>query len=373
MYPRFFVTLSWLLLLLLPGRPAAAGEALTFAGIRLDLFGGWAYGKTDENLYLDAGTDGEWENANLALSARRDFSSKLRVVGQAELSQSPGESEIELDYLFLDWRPNDTYTLRLGRSKQPFGIYSEFFDLGTDRPFYDLPQGIYGPTEIVAESLDGLSLLARRDLAGSELRFDAYIGKVRFSATEPWEELEEGEAILEPEEEEIDREETFGFRLEWQNRAGFTLGVSAFRGEDTHEGDEEEFAAARAFGGHLVWDTGIWLVRAEAVHFEEEGNLNIEAAYLEAARHFGDHWQAAVRWDHTSTEVEEEDLGEFGAEELGEHRDLAVGVNYWVNPGLVLKLSHHWVEGERFLAGGEIGTPEANEARLIRFGVQFLY
>jgi hypothetical protein len=361
------------LLGLFPGRPAAADDRLSIGGVRFDLFGGWAYGKTDENLYLDASADGEWENANLALSARRDFSSRLRMVGQVELSQRPGESEVELDYLFLDWRPNDVYTLRLGRSKQPFGIYSEFFDLGTDRPFYDLPQSIYGPTEIVAESVDGLSFLARRDFAGSELRLEAYVGKVRFAATEPWEALEEGEEILELEEEDIDREETVGFRLEWQNRTGFTAGVSAFRGEDTHGGDEEEFGKARGVGGHLMWDTGVWLVRAEAVHFEEEGNLDIEAAYLEAARHFGEHWQAALRWDYSTTEVEEADLEESGAEELGEHRDLALGVNYWVNPGLVIKLSHHWVEGERFLAGGEIGTPEANEARMVRLGVQFLY
>lgn len=353
--------------------PAAAGDQLSWPGLRLDVFGGWAWGETSENIYLDASRSGEFEKGNLAISARHDFSPKLRGVAQVELEQAPGETEVDLDYFFLDWRPDDTYTIRLGRSKQPFGIYSEFFDLGTDRPFYDLPQGIYGPTEIVAESLDGLSFLARRDLAGNELRFDAYVGKVRFAATEPWEDLEDGETLIETEEEDIDREETVGVRLEWQNRAGLTLGLSAFRGRDTHNGDEEEFGSARAFGGHLVWDDGRWLVRAEAVHFEEEGNLDVEAAYFEAARRFGKHWQAALRWDRSTTRVEEEDLDEFGAEELGEHRDLAVGVNYWLNPGLVLKLSHHWVEGERFLAGGEIGTPEANEARLIRFGVQFLY
>lgn len=369
---KFATSAGFLIVFLLAGRPATAGDALSFAGVRLDLFGGWAYGKTDENFYLDASPDGESENANLAISARHDFSPKLRLVGQAELSRRPGESEAELDYLFLDWRPTDNTTWRLGRSKQPFGIYAEFFDLGTDRPFYDLPQGIYGPTEIVAESFDGLAFQARRELGAGELRLDAYAGKVRFAATEPWEAAGDLEQSFEVEEEDIDRNETVGFRLEWQNRGGLTVGVSAFRGEDTHAGDADEFGAALGGGAHLMWDSGDWLVRAEAARFEEKHNLEVEAAYLEVARRFGPHWQGAFRWDRSTTLVDEADLEELGAD-LGEHRDVAAGLNYWFNSKLVLKLSHHWVEGQRFLAGEELGSPEANETKMIRFGVQFLY
>lgn len=358
-----------------PASPARASENLKVGGVRFDLFGGWAYGKTGEHSYLDATEDGEAENVNLALSARRDFSKKLRLVAQAEASRVPGESEIELDYLFLDWRPTAATTWRFGRSKQPFGIYAEFYDLGTDRPFYDLPQGLYGPTEIVAENFDGIAFQYRHELTTSELRLDAYAGKIRFSATEPWEpsaegENGEGEVLLE--EEDIDRNDTVGFRLEWQQRNGLTLGVSAFRGNDNHAGDLGNFGAAVGGGVHLMWDSGEWLVRAEAARFEESENQEVEAAYLEVARHFGPHWQAAARWDRSTTLVDEADLEELGAT-LGEHRDVAVGLNYWFSPNLVLKLSNHWVEGHRFLSRDEIGDLERNYTRMIRFGVQFLY
>lgn len=372
MKATFSFTASLILLALVPAAPAAAGEALDFPGLRLDLFGGLAGGRTGEGLYLGATESGEFENANLAINARHEFTSALAGIAQVELTQKPGDTEVELDYFFLDWRPNDTTTWRFGRAKQPFGIYSEFYDLGTDRPFYDLPQGLYGPTEIVAESLDGVSCLTRFDLAKSELRLDAYAGRVRFTATEPWEDLEEGPRALEVEEEDIDRDETVGFRLEWERSSGLTLGLSAFRGEDEHGGDDEDFGAALAAGAHLAWDDGTWLVRAEAVHFEEGDNLDVDAAYLEAARHFGKHWQGALRWDRSTTTVEEEDLEELGATALGEHRDLAAGINYWVSSGLVVKLSHHWVEGERFLAG-EDGERTENGTELWRLGVQFLF
>lgn len=359
----------FLLPALLPFR-ADASEALDFPGLRLDLFGGAAWGRTDGGIYLDASESGEFENGVLAINGRHEFSSSLAGIAQVELIKRPHDSEVELDYFFLDWRPNDVATWRFGRTKQPFGLYAEFHDLGTDRPFYDLPQSVYGPTEIVAESLDGVSLLLRRDFAASELHLEAYAGRVRFDASEPWEALEEGSG-LEEDTEEIRRDETVGVRVEWEHRSGITLGFSAFRGEDQHGGDED-FSAALGTGLHLRWENDLWLMRAEAVRFDEGENLRIDAAYLEAARRFGKHWQAAARWDRSITDVEEEDLEDLGAAALGHHRDLAAGLNYWVNSNLVIKLSHHWVEGKRFLRGDDGGRQEGG-TELWRFGVQFLY
>lgn len=372
---RFFFPV---LLFLLVGLPAFADDTISLPGLRVDVFGGWAWGETTESGYLDATPDGEAERGELHLALRHDFSKRLKAVGQIELYQRPDRSKVELDFLFLEWRPSDRQTWRLGRSKQPFGIYSEFYDLGTDRPFYDVPQGLYGPTEIVAESLDGLSLFTRKDFSLGELSLDVYGGKVRFEPTEPWEILEEEEAGAEGDEEvegffaseDVDRNETFGFRLEWQARSGFTTGLSAFRGKDSHS-DDADFGTALAIGVHAMWDNGVWLFRAEAVRFEERGNLEIDATYIEVARHLGP-WQLALRWDRAKTEVAEIDLEEVGLASLGEHRDVAAGLNYWIKPNLVLKLSHHRVEGGRFLAA--VGDEVTNEEiGLWRFGVQFNY
>ena len=364
------------LLFLLFGLPALADDTISLPGLRVDVFGGWAWGETTESGYLDATPNGEAERGELGVALRHDFSTRLKAVGQIELSQRPGESEAELDFLFLEWRYSDNQTWRFGRSKQPFGIYSEFYDLGTDRPFYDIPQGLYGPTEIVAESLDGISFFTRRDYSLGELSLDVYAGKSRFEPTEPWEFLEEAEEGEEEGEEgfapseDVDRNETVGIRLQFQTRFGLTAGFSTFRGKDTHSGDAD-FGVAYAMGAHIMWDNGVWLLRAEAVRFEEDGNLDIDTAYIEAARRLGP-WQLALRWDRAITTVDEFDLESEGVSSLGEHRDLAAGLNYWVRSNLVLKLSHHRVEGGRFLALSADGLNE-EEIGLWRFGVQFVY
>lgn len=362
---------STILLAIIPAAPAAASQTLDFPGLRLDLFGGAAWGRTSSGVYLDATDSGEFENGVLAINGRHEFSSSLAGIAQVELIRRPGDSDVDLDYLFLDWRPNDATTWRFGRTKQPFGLYAEFHDLGTDRPFYDLPQSVYGPTEIVAESLDGVSFLLRRDLGASELHFEAYLGRVRFEASEPWEGLEDHPPAAGGDTEEVRRDETVGIRVEWEHQSGLTLGFSAFRGEDEHGGDED-FSAALGAGLHLRWENDLWLLRAEAVRFDEGDNLQIDAAYLEAAHRFGQHWQSALRWDRSTTRVEETDLGTLGTAALGHHRDLAAGLNYWINSNLVLKLSHHWVEGEHFLRG-EDGGRQTDGAEMWRFGVQFLY
>ncbi len=371
---RHFTILLASLLILTSSPPAKADTSLSFAGLRTDVFGGWAWGKTTQGEYLDGSQSGEAENAGVGLILRKEFSPSFQATGQFELEQHPGETEAVIDYLFVDWHPREEVSLRVGRTKQPFGIYSEFFAIGTDRPFFDLPQGVYGPAEIVAESFDGLTYSGRHDLSTGELRWDIYAGRISFATTEPWEDLraEElpGTVPLDVQEEKIHRDKTVGFRVEWQSNSNLTLGMSAYRGEDRHTGDEE-FGSAIGFGAHAMWENDTWLFRAEAVHFEEKGNLDVDAAYVEAARYFGPHWQAALRWDRSNTSLEEVDLESFGAATLGEHRDLALGVNYWLSSKLVFKLSHHWVEGGRFLSGED--TLAGEEIELWRFGVQFAY
>ena len=63
---------------------------------------------------------------------------------------------------------------------------------------------------------------------------------------------------------------------------------------------------------------------------------------------------------------------------LGLHEDLGLALNYWLNPGFVLKLNFHRVEGNRLafptqperileLLGG---TPLDDRTDLIQFGIQ---
>ena len=115
-------------------------------------FGGDAYGNTDASRYTVGSASGEYQSAQLALVTIADVSDRLQVSAQVFWKQLPDQSTTELDYAFAEWRFSDSLRLRAGRAKQPFGGYTEIFDVGTVRPFYALPQGVYGPAALVVRA-----------------------------------------------------------------------------------------------------------------------------------------------------------------------------------------------------------------------------
>ena len=92
----------------------------------------------------------------MALSVSSQLSSKLSVVTQLEAVNEEGEVDLELDFAFASWKFSDQAVLKAGSVKLPFGIWTEVFDVGTVRPFLDLPQGIYGPVGTVGERYQGI-------------------------------------------------------------------------------------------------------------------------------------------------------------------------------------------------------------------------
>jgi hypothetical protein len=96
-----------------------------------------------------------------------------------------------------------------------------------------------------------------------------------------------------------------------------------------------------------------------------------------------DSWQLAGRYDTIEAELPTTDLGSlppfFG--QLLDHEEIALGVNYWFSPNLVVRLSYQMVEGNRHAF---LETPEQvgellmtgvldDETDLIVFGAQFSF
>jgi hypothetical protein len=113
----------------------------------------------------------------LALSARPV--EKLRVSTLFELEQQEGAQKLEpaLEYAFAEWKFSEALRVRAGRVKLPFGIYTEILDVGTLRPFFTLPQGVYGPTGTVVPGYNGIGLTGRWSHGGTwALQYDVYGG-----------------------------------------------------------------------------------------------------------------------------------------------------------------------------------------------------
>ena len=77
---------------------------------------------------------------------------------ESDDSDANTNQDVELDYAFAEWFVSDALKIRMGRVKHPFGLYGEIFDVGTLRPFYLLPQSIYGPNGFTAKAYNGVGL-----------------------------------------------------------------------------------------------------------------------------------------------------------------------------------------------------------------------
>jgi hypothetical protein len=304
-------------------------------------FGGDAYGNTDVNRYLVASPTGAYQNAQLALAAIASPSEKLQISSQISWKQTSDGLQTELDYAFAEWRFSDAVRFRVGRAKQPFGIYTEIFDVGTLRPFYSLPQGVYGPAALVAKGYDGLGLTGRANLGDRwVLRYDLYGGGVRLANTALAPGLDAGEGAAE--DVEIIRD-VAGARANLETPVrGLRFGLSAYSGKE----EREEQVRHNVFGVHGEYLAGAWSARSEYVWHPEKDGPHLRAFYLEVARTFRLHWQAAARYDWSDTTFSS---GEpLPASSLGRHEDVAFGLNYVFSPAFVLKTSYHRVNGNRF-------------------------
>lgn len=336
--------------------------------------GGWAYGNTDGNSYLGGIEEGNYNNANTALNVTAEPGQRLHVTTQVEwrLEGSETETEVEIDFAFAEWRFSSAANLRVGKIKQPFGLSTEVFDVGTLRPFYALPQALYGPVGFVAEGYLGVGLTGERSFSGDwGLRYDAYVG------AQIVEEYEAPEAVLfgEPLAGEGFHNETtrdlVGGRLTIDAPGGLNFGASGYSGkvDDSQRRD--------GWGLHAEYAPAGWSLRAELAR-EKTREHKKRGGYVEIARRIGPHWQVAGQWGRLRTKVPAIETPFLPR--LLKHDEWALGLNYWVTPAFVFKASFQHVQGNRLAA---VEADELLEAiqegelraktRLLLVGAQFSF
>lgn len=335
---------AWLAIALATGLAAVTARAdESEQSVVIHGFGGWAYGKTDVNRYLGGTPDGEYDNANLSLNVSKRASERLAIVGQVEWFDNQGEVDVEFDYAFAEWKVNDALKLRVGRIKQPFGISSEVFDVGTLRPFYELPQSLYGPSGILGEAYVGVGLTgSQAGEHGWGVAYDAYFGGQNLEEYLPPEAFLRGEAVGESNAAEIERtRDLVGGRVVLETPVeGLRFGASGYTGHEIGSNRRT------GYGVHAEYLADGWLLRSEFAHETVADDVEGDAFYAEAAYHFNAHWQGALQYGRLTTSLSGVDASSTPS--LREHKEFAVGLNCWVTPEFVLKLSYHRVDGNRF-------------------------
>jgi hypothetical protein len=334
--------LGVLLSLMALGSVPAAAIELEDGKLSLNAFGSWAYGASDRNDYLVAHHTGHFDYGEFAFALTTRLSE--RAVAGAQLRYAPKNGGHFLDWAFGEWRFSDLVRVRAGVVKHPLGIFGEVPNVGTLRPFYLLPQGIYGHTEITGSGIEGFSISGlvpsdggwgfSYDLYGgaAKLRVDQVIDKV----LDPSSLIPGGTLAVRPEETKY----ILGGRIVVTTPIeGLEVRLSTY-GTPIQEDNGPRIVA----GPSLQYLDDTSSVRVEYFFSYEQGIQRAHVAYVEAARFLIGGFQVGARAEIYQTRLLQARVNSS----LLEHREIAATFNYWFDPGLVAKLSIHAVDGNRF-------------------------
>jgi len=351
------------------GAPAGAGAIEAGEKIWIHGYGNWSYGVTNGNVYQSGTDEGNYDNLEFSLSVAAEPVERTSIHAQIFVEKDAEGSNASVDYAFAEYAFDPALKFRIGAVKQPFGIFTEIFDVGTVYPFVDLAQGIYGPAGFVSEHFLGAAFTGRLPFgSGWQLQYDLYGGDMESAYATPWEAAAEGEAG----EASTDIQNMIGGRILLTTPdQSLTCGLSAYTGtEDTKTfGETDESHRHTAYGAQAEYFVGPATLRAEYAGQQTE-IASSNAAYAEAAWRLTPNWQLAARYDWSKTSLDEDG----GIDDnLLKHQDIGVAVDYFFSPNFVLKLAVHQVTGNRFAnVDDEAATPK-EKTTLVTFGTSFSF
>jgi len=323
--------------------------------IQIHGFGGWSYGKASELTFAGATTKGNSDNAQFALNVSAHPYERLSIVSQVNL-KTAGANDVDLDYAFAEWQVSDEIRFRVGRVKHPLGLYGEVFDVGTVRPFQNLPQSIYGPVGFTAKAYNGAGVTGLLRRGAWEVQYDAYAGEIDGDYTLALPPSPATVPAPSPNDSparpiQFRYRDIIGGRINITTPIeGLMIGGSAYKGTDdfvTTSIVKEVDRTVYVGSAELV--RGPLTARAEWGSGESKSIHTSDGGYAEVSYRVTPKWQLATRWDKLDIAVPAFPASFAGPlKTVLNHEDLAFGVNYWFNANFVARVNYHMVEGNRF-------------------------
>jgi hypothetical protein len=257
--------------------------------------------------------------------------------------------ELEVNWAYYRHRFDD-WVIKAGRFAEPFGMYSEVLTVGTLTPFYRPDYGFYPEG---AGTVDGIGVERTVRLSGWDLDFDLYGGGTEFyiSAATPV------GSFVQP----VRSERTLGGRMVLGSpfdNVRLTVSYQVLK-DDGGSGDE-----------------GVGYIHTPAVSLHlDRGRFEVNGEVLRSRFDFGEfltfYAQAGGELTNRLTLLAQYESGRltsegpFPSSEQEFWRDRIVGLNYTVNPNVVLKLEGHSARGWGF----DSYVPEEGPPGTTRFGI----
>jgi hypothetical protein len=212
------------------------------------------------------------------------------------------------------------------------------------RPFFVLPRGIYGETEMTGSGVEGAGISGLLfSQGGWEATYDLYGGSLKLRVQDVIDPVINPAGLRPGGTEEVVTNEAkyiVGGRIVLGTPVeGLEARLSAYGSAVKHP-DNRRFV----IGPSLQYTDERFSARAEYFFYYEENDDRIHAAYVEVAYFLTKKVQVGARLEGYHLHA----LQAAVSSSLFDHKEVAVTVNYWFDPGLVVKLSLHAVDGNRF-------------------------
>jgi hypothetical protein len=310
--------------------------------LSISSFCSWGFGTSDLNDFQTAGHGGHFDSGECGVGLSSPISD--RAIAAVQMRFAPENGGLFLDWAFGEWRFSDRARLRMGLVKHPLGIFGEVQHVGTLRPFFLFPFGIYGGTEFTGSGVAGASLSGRLPAKGGwDFNYDLYFGSLKLRVDSVIEKVVDPASVTPGGTLPVEVEETTyvgGGRLIVATPVpGLEARLSGY-GSPIRQTDGPRFAA----GPSLQYLGDRFSARAEYFFFWEEQNQRTHTAYVEAAYFLTPHFQVGARAELYRLHL----LKAPADSPLFEHYELATTFNYWFDTDLVVKLSFHAIDGNRF-------------------------
>jgi hypothetical protein len=339
---------------------------------------------TSDNRFYGPSDDGSWEfreiGANLSYQPRPD----LLLAGQL-LSRTAGDmydGSVRVDYALLDYAPlmrqDKRAGLRVGRLKNPLGLYNDTRDVPFTRPSIFLPQSTYfDRVRNIVLSSDGGGIYGDVQTQWGDFSLQANIGKINVDKN-----VEYAFFFQDLPGEFKANELWFSGRLIYEYDGGrIRLGASGATGKVEYEPALQDFVRSGTV------DTDFWILSAQ--YNEEKWSLTaeymnepvvwrdfivtpavfpappslnrestVEGWYVQGTYRPAPRWELLLRYDVSYLDKNNRD-GSKSEAMLGipAHnffaKDVTFGIRWDVTKQFMLRAEYHRVEGTSWLSSRE--------------------
>lgn len=351
--------------------------AIDAKSIQVHGFASQAYTLTNKNNFFGESTgNGSFEATEFGVNASWRMFPQLQLSGQLLWRKvgNIGDDKIQLDYGLVDYRffsnEQHHHGVRLGRIKNPLGLYNDTRDVAFTRPGVILPQSIYFErTRDLALSSDGGEMYGELRFAANTLGWELMVAQPRTNDVDTEIALLGADRLG-----DLGGDTSVIGRLIYDHSGGrVRLAISSARLNLEYQpglGDPSGAGAIRFTPTILSaqFNSERWTITSEYARrnflFGDKiayvppilKTITGESYYLQSEYRLTEKWELMARYDVAYQNVDDETGQKFAALAAGAipahsqfSKDWTVGVRWNPSPVWMVRAEQHWINGTAWL------------------------